>query len=1177
MLCTSEPPDPRGAVPPLVEAKSRLAPRPPTDIKVMPLKEWAEWQPDHGQEVTNVCDQVPGFRYVDLFAGVGCASLALEPLRCKCVLACEWDKVAQGVLQSHYKGPLVNRFEDMRASHFRGAEVAFVSCPCQPFSLGGNRRGVMDVRGTYMFRSADLLVQAQVPVLVFEMVPNFLKVDAGAVAAAFVDRLERGSYKVYSQVLNGVNFDAPQWRERVFFVAVNTSVVKRCGEWTFPLPNSYERPVSSVLDNEFKSMTTVCTVRSVEWHASIEQVPGAKGTPVRVGRSGVGKRTGNYVHSVDHPICTQKSSPFCQGPGATTGLIARQTRYGTRVTKLSVRESGRCMQLPDWLVLPEGEAGYKVVGNGVCVEVLRAVGRKLKQYLSCTSGPLAVVDGGSGNNETVVVSAGLREPGIARSAADEHGHTVCPHQFLREVRLAALARVVKPWAARLRWRKCRLRSLVRAVNSMRVPSSLESALIADGRKRVNAWLHNGMCELLWWDCELWADLREGGQCPLVSEVPAFAGKNYPTANHPKVSPEFDRMVAINAFEYVTCRDVKVVTPIAVVPKADSDKIRIIVDFSKSGFNDNIRRMPFVLPSFDDFLGEVSRGDFVGVIDFSDQFPVHKSCRPLLGVRLPDGRIGRFKSWPFGTRCSPYVFCRFVSFFRRQVEREYGEGRVVHVVNDPSSQQYDATLPVVFRVWGCDAADGCGTGGCVGGVGAGATDSGAAGGAVKLASFTVFVDDCAVCASSRGECKRAMSVYLRVAARYGLRVNHSKTIHPTQRGAKFQGFLVDTVSDPRGVVVSIPESKVAEVSSLVSGICEMPAGTEVSRRDVASLIGKLSHLTTIVKLGRAFLRRMYDCLHGIGDEALVLLDYDQVVPLTEEAKVDLAWWQDLLSLVKSSVLWQSRVVTLKRHQWTDASGAGFGWSKVEGNHVRFRHGLWPSECSSFSSNGRELKTILLAVSANPESLSGCEVHTYTDNAVSESCVNHSTSTSESLMVLVRELVRLQMKHDFRLVAHWVPGSRGPRAMTKQGTDGLSRGSNSEGAMSGAVAPLHFLPPSPTSSVPLDLVAHLCGEGDVIVHPSQWYGEQVHSVWSPPPSLVRRAMSAYLDQKLRMPDLTSAHFVVFDYDTDPWWRWTRSGRHFKVVRRVEYTSELGQAHSLPHDVLVLESPLGFLSDV
>jgi hypothetical protein len=82
--------------------------------------------------------------------------------------------------------------------------------------------------------------------------------------------------------------------------------------------------------------------------------------------------------------------------------------------------------------------------------------------------------------------------------------------------------------------------------------------------------------------------------------------------------------------------------------------------------------------------------------------------------------------------------------------------------------------------------------------------------------------------------------------------------------------------------------------------------------------------------------------------------------------------------------------------------------------------------------------------------------------------------------------------------------------------------------------------------------------------------------PPPALVRRAMSVYLNQKLRMPDLCSARFVVYDCDTDPWWRWTRAGRHFRVTQRVSAQSEQGMRYALPHDVLILESPFGFWTD-
>lgn len=1119
----------------------------------MPLDQWATWQPGtHGKEETNEPDLAPGFRYVDLFSGIGCAGLALSPLNCECVLSCECDQDALAVQKSHYQGKMVEKFEDLMPEDVSDVEVAWVSCPCQSFSIAGNQGGVRDSRGTYMFRSADLLGAAQVPVLVFEMVPHFMKVERGAVARAFVGRVESHGYKVYSQVLNSVWFDAPQYRERVFYVCVLRDVVAACGEWQFPVPDSYVRPVSSVLDSEFKSAQTVPTVRSgVRWHRPVNQVE-AVGTPVRVGRAGIGSRTGNYIHSIDHPICTQKSSPFAEGPGGTTGLISRSTRYGPRVTKLSVREACRCMQIPDWLDLPDGEVGYRLAGNGVCCGVLRALGRRLKTYLCALRPPRTQPTVRPTSVVAVTEVGSLTLAPISREVAAVGSWP----DLMAAVRLEALKCKVSKWCGNNWWYRCRLRSLVSAVRSMRVPVALSGALIADGKARVNGWYYGGGKQLLWWEweAELWAELREGAMCPLIGTVPAYNGRNYPSADHPKVTAEFERMVEIGAFEYVTRSKVKVITPIAAVPKADyevSGKIRIVVDFSKSPFNENVRKMPFILPSFDDFLNEVSCGDWIGLVDFSDgfyQFPVAKCHRELLGVRLPSGKLGRFKTFPFGTRCSPWVFCRFVSYFQRQVELEYCGESVVTVVNDPSGEGYDPTVPILFKV---------------------------SQGGEKLATFTIFVDDAAVCASSKSECEKAMAVYMRVAARYGLRINHSKTVWPTQTSAKFQGFIVNTVADSRGVVVTIPPEKVSTGMGLIKNMLSVEVGGTVCRRDVASLVGKLGHLTTVVKHGRAYLRRMYDCMHGDGLVGHVH-DYDQHIVLSEGARVDLQWWQEHLPLVKNSLVWSSRVVTLTR-QWTDASGKGFGWSKVqEGGVVRYRHGLWPTECGKYSSNARELKTILLAVSATPEEFTGCEVHSYTDNAVSASCINHSTSTSESLMALVRELVKLQLQHDFRIVAHWVPGNRGPRSMVRQGTDGLSRGSIGEGAIGGNIDPLHFMPPSPCDPVPLELVREVCGNGMVVARPDQWYDSPLSAVWCPPPSLVRRAMSVYLGQKLRMPDLRSARFVVYDFDTDPWWRWTRVGRHFKVTHRVQAQSELGLAYALPHDVLVLESPFGFWAD-
>ena len=694
----------------------------------MPLDKWASWQPgNHGREETNEQDLAPGFKYVDLFSGIGCAGLALAPLNCECVMSCECDVDALTVQKTHYSGKVIERFEHVTVNDLEGVEVAFVSCPCQSFSLAGKQKGVRDERGTYMFRSADLLARAKVPVMVFEMVPHFLKVERGAVTRAFVRRLENRGYRVFSKVLNAIHYDAPQYRERVFFVCIREEVVLQCGVWSYPMPDPtwYVRPVSSVLDSEFKSAQTVKTVRSgVQWHMPVRQVK-CVGSPVRVGRVGIGSRTGNYIHSIDHPICTQKSSPFSEGEGGTSGLVSRQTRYGPRVTKLSVREVCRCMQVPDWLDMPEGDVGYRLAGNGVCCGVLRALGRTLKTYLNPQVAYPAL---------SIESTPPPPPPVYARvlpSLKSDSSHAMQSRTgklFEHELCLEVLKRKVSAWCGEQWWYLCRVRSLVKAVECMNVPCGLSKVLVSEGRARVRGWYYGTKQQLLWWewDSELWAELRDGALCPLIGEVPAYNGRNYPSADHPKVTAEFERMVEIGAFEYVSRSKVKVITPIAAIPKADYDvtgKIRIIVDFSKSPFNDNVRRMPFILPSFDDFLNEVSCNDWIGLVDFSDgfyQFPVDIRHRDLLGVRLPCGKLGRFTVFPFGTRCSPWVFCRFVSYFQRQVEKEYCGTNVgkctVIIVNDPGDVKYDPTLPILFIV----RRDGS-----------------------KLATFTIFVDDAAI--------------------------------------------------------------------------------------------------------------------------------------------------------------------------------------------------------------------------------------------------------------------------------------------------------------------------------------------------------------------------------------------------------------------------------------------------
>jgi len=107
----------------------------------------------------------------------------------------------------------------------------------------------------------------------------------------------------------------------------------------------------------------------------------------------------------------------------------------------------------------------------------------------------------------------------------------------------------------------------------------------------------------------------------------------------------------------------------------------------------------------------------------------------------------------------------------------------------------------------------------------------------------------------------------------------------------------------------------------------------------------------------------------------------------------------------------------------------------------------------SSNYKELKNIVdtLHKYAQEGFLQHTEIWMFTDNSVAESAYFRGTSKSRQLFELVLRLRKLEMAAECRIFLVHVAGTR----MIAQGTDGLSRGDQNAGVMSG-VDMLEYVP-------------------------------------------------------------------------------------------------------------------------
>jgi DNA (cytosine-5)-methyltransferase 1 len=208
---------------------------------------------------------------VELFAGAGGMALGIARAGFHHQAAVERDRGACETLRRNLSAPKSGLgswpLHELDVSHFDyqsiGSDIALLAGgpPCQPFSLGGQHRGVRDERNMFpeMFRAALELRPKAI------LIENVRGLGRTTFAAYFdyirsqlsypeierkksenwkehsrrIDRHMKSrsrsglTYQVQYRIINAADYGVPQWRERVFIVAFRSDLDI---QWEFPRP-----------------------------------------------------------------------------------------------------------------------------------------------------------------------------------------------------------------------------------------------------------------------------------------------------------------------------------------------------------------------------------------------------------------------------------------------------------------------------------------------------------------------------------------------------------------------------------------------------------------------------------------------------------------------------------------------------------------------------------------------------------------------------------------------------------------------------------------------------------------------------------------------------------------------------------------------------------------------------
>ena len=181
------------------------------------------------QSFRNITRNVPGFRFIDLFAGIGGIRMGFEAQGGECVFTSEWNDFSKKTyIENHGDHhPFVGDIVPFPAEDIPDHDVLLAGFPCQPFSIAGvskkNSLGrphgfECTTQGTLFFDVARIIASKRPKAFLLENVKNLLSHDRGNTFAVIRQTLkDELGYDVHYRVIDGQHF-TPQHRERIIIV-----------------------------------------------------------------------------------------------------------------------------------------------------------------------------------------------------------------------------------------------------------------------------------------------------------------------------------------------------------------------------------------------------------------------------------------------------------------------------------------------------------------------------------------------------------------------------------------------------------------------------------------------------------------------------------------------------------------------------------------------------------------------------------------------------------------------------------------------------------------------------------------------------------------------------------------------------------------------------------------------
>ncbi len=306
-----------------------------------------------------------GFRFIDLFAGIGGMRIAYQNVGGVCVYSSEWNKFSQQTYEANFGEIPAGDITKVDAATIPDHDILVAGFPCQPFSIAGVSKkqslgratGFEDkTQGTLFFDVCRILKEKRPKAFMLENVKNLCSHDRGRTFRVIIESLDELDYEVFYEILDGQNY-VPQHRERIVIVGFDR---KRYGgdmDFEFAITPVTPKPVlRDILEKKVDQKYTL-TDNLWTYLQNYAEKHKAAGNGFGYGlasRNGISRTlSARYYKDGSEVLIPQK---------------------GKNPRRLTPRECARLQGFPDDFQIPVSDTqAYRQFGNSVVVPLMQNV------------------------------------------------------------------------------------------------------------------------------------------------------------------------------------------------------------------------------------------------------------------------------------------------------------------------------------------------------------------------------------------------------------------------------------------------------------------------------------------------------------------------------------------------------------------------------------------------------------------------------------------------------------------------------------------------------------------------------------------------------------------------------------------------------------------------------------